>query len=944
MYTRLKPYLILLLLLTSSLTKAQQFGGNPPGIKWNQVNTPASKVIFPVGMDSAAIRVSSVIDRIYKNIQPTIGYQQLQISVVLQNQTTVSNAYVGLAPFRSEFYLTPEQNSFELGSLRWTDQLAVHEFRHVQQFDNFNVGLSKVLHVLFGEGGQAVGNELTIPNWFFEGDAVYNETYVTKQGRGRLPYFFNGYRALWAAGKDYNWMKLRNGSYRDFIPDWYPTGYMLVSYGREKYGDDFWKKVTHDAASFDGLFYPFQKAIKNYSGVDFVHFRNDALDHYKKEFNLEHPQAVSANRSADPTQHFIADEEYPAYVNDNTLVYVKTTYDHVPVFVSRTGDVEKEIAPRDYSLDNYFDYHNGKIVYATYRPDLRWHYRDYSELEVVDINTGEETRITKDSKYFAPAFSEDGKSIVAIQITADGKSELHILDLNGKVVTVIPNKNNLFYTYPKFYGSKIIAAIRRVDGYMSIASIDPASGNTDYLLPFTLQPIVFPVVKNDKVYFSATAGKTDALFALSLTDKKLYRLQNAPLNASIGNYQAAIAGDKIAWVGFTAYGHHINQSNNSEVQWQPVSGEGIPGALPDMGITALGKGDAANLLDKVINEHIEVTKYNKAFHLLNFHTLQPTFSDPNYTLALQGENVLNTLQSQLLYNYNRNEGYSEFGFGTVYGALFPYLTAGVDYIINRQTFDKDVAIYYNELQTYVGFEIPLTFTRGHHASSLVFGSNLFYSSKYYSPPYDNVNNNRPLWYLDNFVSFSSHGRQAKKNIYPHFGESISVDFKTAINNVSANQLLVTGNLFLPGLGANHNLLLTGAYQKRDRANAGRFSNDFPFSRGYGSVNFYQVYKASANYHFPIIYPDAGVANALYILRVRGNVFYDHSQPTLFRSSDGSAVNINFRSTGAEVYFDSQLWNQFPFTIGLRYSRLLDTDIFGGNGPNRIEVVLPLSLF
>ncbi len=940
----LKLLILQLLLITATLTNAQQFGGNPPEIKWNQVNTPASKVIFPVGMDSAAMRVSAVIGHINKSIQSTIGYQQLQISVVLQNQTTISNAYVGLAPFRSEFYLTPEQNSFDLGSLRWTDQLAVHEFRHVQQFNNFNVGLSKVLHVLFGEGGQAVGNELTVPNWFFEGDAVYNETYVTKQGRGRLPYFFNGYRALWAAGKDYSWMKLRNGSFRDYTPDWYPTGYMMVSYGREKYGDDFWKKVTHDAASFDGLFYPFQKAIKSYSGVDFVQFRTDALNHYKKEFNLEQPQPVSANHAANATQHFIADEEYPAYVDNNTIVYTKTTYDHVPVFVSRTGSVEKQIAPRDYSLDNYFDYHNGKIIYATYRPDLRWHYRDYSELEILDVPTGEQTRITKDTKYFAPAFSEDGKSIVTIQIDAQGKSELHILDLQGKEVTVIPNKGNLFYTYPKFYKDKIISAIRRPDGYMSIASIDPATGNAEYLTPFTLQPIVFPVIKNDKVYFSATAGKTDALFALSLTDKKLYRLQNGPIDASIGNYQAAIAGDKIAWVSFTAYGYHINQANNADVQWQPVSASEIPGTLPDMGITALGKGDAADLLDQVKNEHVEVTKYNKAFHLFNFHTLQPNFSDPNYSIALQGENVLNTLQSELLYNYNRNEGYSEFGFGTVYGALFPYLTTGVDYIINRQTFDKDTPVYYDELQTYLGFEVPLTLTKGRYASSLVLGSNLFYSRNYFSGVYDNAANSRSLWYLDNFISFSSHGRQAKKNIYPHFGESINVDYKTAINNVTANQLLVTGSLFLPGLVANHNLLFSGAYQSRDRANAGRFSNDFPFSRGYSSVSFYQVYKGSANYHFPILYPDAGVANALYILRVRGNVFYDHSQATLFRVSDGSPVDVKFRSTGAEVYFDSQLWNQFPFTIGVRYSRLLDTDVFGGNGPNRIEVVLPLSIF
>ena len=96
------------------------------------------------------------------------------------------------------------------------DQLAIHEFRHVQQYNNFNVGLSHLFHILFGQEGQALANGAVVPNWFFEGDAVFNETNVSKQGRGRLPYFFNGYRSLWLANKNYSWMKLRNGSLQRF--------------------------------------------------------------------------------------------------------------------------------------------------------------------------------------------------------------------------------------------------------------------------------------------------------------------------------------------------------------------------------------------------------------------------------------------------------------------------------------------------------------------------------------------------------------------------------------------------------------------------------------------------------------------------------------------------------------------------------------------------------
>jgi Tol biopolymer transport system component len=93
---------------------------------------------------------------------------------------------------------------------------------------------------------------------------------------------------------------------------------------------------------------------------------------------------------------------------------MKSSYDHIPAFVVKTGGKEHKISTRSYSLDNYFDYRNGKVVYANYRPDARWGYRDYSELMLLDITTGQEHRITTKAKYFAPAFSVDGNSIVAV--------------------------------------------------------------------------------------------------------------------------------------------------------------------------------------------------------------------------------------------------------------------------------------------------------------------------------------------------------------------------------------------------------------------------------------------------------------------------------------------------------------------------------------------------
>src|ERR1700738_4208852 len=103
------PLLVLLISLTTGLT-AQQFGGNPPSIRWRQINTDTARIIFPAGLEWQAQQIAAIVHRLSVTTLPTIGSRQQKINIVLQNQTIIPNGYVGLAPFRSEFQLTPEQN------------------------------------------------------------------------------------------------------------------------------------------------------------------------------------------------------------------------------------------------------------------------------------------------------------------------------------------------------------------------------------------------------------------------------------------------------------------------------------------------------------------------------------------------------------------------------------------------------------------------------------------------------------------------------------------------------------------------------------------------------------------------------------------------------------------------------------------------------------------
>lgn len=931
----LKRLFLPLLLLAFLSGNAQQFGGNPPSIKWKQVNTPAARVIFPAGLDSTALNVANIIQFINPVVKPSIGYKQKQVNIVLQNQTTISNAYVGLAPFRSEFYLTPSQNSFELGSLYWPGQLAIHEFRHVQQYNNFNVGLSRALRIVFGEGGQALGNSLSVPDWFFEGDAVYNETLLSRQGRGRLPNFFNSYRALWAAGKNYSWMKLRNGSYVDLVPDHYPLGYMMVAYGREQYGNDFWRKVTHDAAAFNTGFYPFQGAVKRYSGQNFTAFRNSAFTFLKDQFKTD-PAFVTGKR-----QHFIANEEYPAYVNDSTILYLKTSYNQIPRFVTRTGATERTIAVQSITTDNYFSYRDGKVIYSAYRPDARWGYRNYNELVVLDINTGREHRITRKTKYFSPAFSDDGTRIVAVQAETSGKSELHLLDAgSGKLLSVIPNPQNLFYTYPKFtQDGRIASAVRNTAGQMALVLINPADGVIKYLQPFTNSPIGFLLIHKDLIWYSQSSGKNDRVSVTSLSNG-VTRLLDLSKNKFIGAYQPAIGGDKLAWVGLTATGYKIQEEYFGELLSKDEKSD-----LSDFGVDRLEKDSATNLLATVPVTALPITKYSKAHGLFNFHSLIPNLNDPNYSLELAGENILNTFQSRLSATYNRDEGYKRLGYTAIYGGLFPYISAGANYTLDRRGFRNGESIYYNETDLHAGLRLPLNLTAGKTSRSISLGSDVYYSQSRFQEAFRTLYRDRHYTYLNNYVSFSNQIQQARQQINPRFAQSIYLNYKTAIAGLSANQFLATAAIYLPGLSLNHSLVINGAYQQKGNNNGIGFSNDFPFSKGFSAESLQKMQKIAASYHFPIAYPDAGFGNLVYLLRLRGYLFYDHTH-----ASDnsfnykGAPFRADFRSAGAALFFDGKLFNQGAVSFGIRYSRLLDPDLFGSSGRDRIELVLPVSIF
>jgi hypothetical protein len=928
-------FLLSFFLVCTLQLSAQRFGGNPSRQRWKQIVTDTVRVVFPEGNEKQAQKIAKIIHGLQQNNFNSLGSATRRVSMVLQHRSLFSNAYVGLAPFRSEFYTTAPQNAFELGGFDWVSTLAIHEYRHVQQYSNFKKGLSKLASVILGEEGQAVANAASIPDWFFEGDAVYNETLLTEQGRGKLPEFFNGYQSLYRAGKQYSYMKLRNGSLRDFVPNHYDLGYLLVAYGRKQYGNDIWQKITDDAARFKPLIYPFQGAVKKHTGISFDRFVNEALGYYRSQWKVSDTE--EPNWITNIEKNNVLNYRFPYLMEDGTLLTLQNSNSQVPAFTKVSGDGKTErIRVRDIAIDPYFTYKNNKIVYTSYQPDARWGNVETNTLKIFDLTTQTEQVIKTGTRLFSPDISSDIQKILAVDMhTNGGSSMIKVEVVTGNTDTLFSDYDKVF-SYPRFGKNDdgFYAVYRQTNGHMGISWYNSSGMNEKIMLPAANRVIGYLQVQGDTLLFTNTYQGRDELWSLiddGTIVKGPFRLASYPT----GIYQAVLSNGKLVGSVFTADGFRLA---SFVPKWEVAPVEHTMQPLyTGNSISSAGFGFSEKLKTRDFN----VSPYKKTTRLVNIHSWRPYYDRPEYSFTLYGENVLNTFLTELAYTYNENEQSHKLSADFAYGGSYIQRIFGASSTYNRSgRLNQDTVLHWNEQTAYAGFRLPLNFTSGREYRNLSFQATINANQVGWTGIAKTLLKDRAVNYLDFNFSYSAQSQRALKQIFPRWGRVFSTRYRTAVGKTNAWQMLVSGAIYLPGFASTHNLVLTGAIQSRDTLNQYVFSDNFPFSRGYRSVNFPRAYKIGVNYHFPLLYPDWGFGQLVYFQRVRMNVFYDQSVGKSLRTGR----KFHFGTVGGEMMFDTKWWNQEPVSFGLRYSRLLDYEFNGPTAVNYWEIILPVALF
>jgi hypothetical protein len=899
-----------------------EIGSHPSDIRWQQIDNKHVKVIYPTGQNQKAQRIANLIELMATEQLASIGLRTKKIDLVLQTNQVVSNGYAALSPYRTEFFGTPFQSNQFLGSINWLDALTIHEYRHALQYTNANRGITRFFNILQGQNGWAVAMNLSVPDWFFEGDATMTETVLSDNGRGRTSTFFKEQRALILNNRHYAYMKARNGSFKDLVPDHYRLGYTMINYGRNQFDSNLWAKVLADAGRYRSLVYPFSGALKRHTGMRSPAMYRAAYGELEQKWRQELNNISLTNQEVlrPKSSRLVTDQRWPNILQDGSLVYLQSSYQKTPAIYQLKDGRSEQVTTVGISAQPFLSEQNGKLAWTELRTHPRWANRNYSVIMTYDMSTGVKNTVTRKSKYFSPEFAHHGTSIATVEVNNDLDVHIHILDAEtGTIKQVLENSANDFISYPKWSkDDQSIIYLAKRNSQLAFLRYHLASNQITELTEWNTNAIGSFNLNGETLVYSAGYSGIDNIYALDLdSQKNIRQLTSVP----VGAYDPDISedGSKIVLTEFTDMGAQLTALSVDNYLNQSIK---ITSTEQQERYQIQRSATEKNILTDVSQRTYTGKAYNDLFRGMKLHSWSFGGETNLTAFSLQFQNILNDVQAELLSSYNTNEQALSFG-GRL--DIARWFTA-----INLATSVNDRSAYvltsadtlnlesFTERNLSTGLSIPLRWIYGNYTTNLRLSS--AYVHRLNSAYEKQEGREESIGSIETSLSLSNIRRRAVQNVLPRFGQIFQFSFSQAITGASAEKFNLSASLFFPGLMKNHGIRIDGAYQKELLRNDYQFPDGFFYARGYGYPSFNdQVRRLGLNYQLPLLYPDWGFWGLIYFKRVRANLFYDIAQAKI-HDLDFSRTQS---STGAELLLDNTYFNVLPLTLGLRYSYLFD---------------------
>lgn len=925
-------YITLLASWIISLPLSAQYyetGQDPASLKWEIIKTEHFRIIYPTDYRNDAIRAGSIYEDAWKLISSDApGNRALRrFPVIFHNHSIESNGYVAWAPRRMELYpLSPQDNL----PMDHHHQLALHELTHVLQMESLTNGISRPLSWLLGE--QYTGAlAIFTPYWFLEGNAVINETRYSLSGRGRSPDFEKEMKALLLEGDGrYSFSRMLHGSYRNYTPDYYQFGYQMSAWGMALFNENIWNQ----ALSFTS------KVPFSLNPVNFSLRRNYSITK-KSLYNITMRSLDSLWRSREKEMLFTsydtinssAKREYTSYmspvaINNNTIAAVKTGLSATPsiVTIDRESGAEKVLHRPGYMQPARISASAEFITWAEIRTDPRWSNRGFSVIKILNRLNGEVRTLTQRTRYFSPSLSGDALRIVAVESTPDNRNSMVIISAgSGEIIRSVPLPGNIMAQFPQWsQDDSLIVFISHSGEGEGIMTLDPATESFTTIIPQHVVNLESAAMAGDTILYTSSESGITNIYAITPEGER-FRISSSRFGVS----DISVKGDMVTFSDYSSTGHNavvIESYQERLVTAMPVSVTNPQVKLTD---------SSDKLTDRSNPETADFTprRYRKGLHLFNFHSWMPFWSDINNIstdnlnvspgVTLHSQNHLSTMISSVGYEYLKGDHllHSTVAWKGWYPVFELDLTyGGTPAIMQNGSNTSEPSVISPGLFASGSVYIPLYFNRGRYnrtfwpQARLSYANNYFYESETGLYDYGQT-------LLSARLYFSNTHRLAYRDIWPRWGQVIDLNTRFSPTDPDLYGPVTSAKalFYFPGLFRNHGLKVTAQHEEKEFRKL-LTGNRITLPRGYLNVIPEKASAFSADYTFPLFYPDLGIGQLIYIQRLRGELFYDYAlaeENYYFLEENLVSGSEEFISYGSGLMADFYLLRiPFRFTAGV----------------------------
>ncbi len=912
-------------------------GQDPSSIKWKQINTNEFRLIFPSDYSDEAQRFANLLYNLYYFFKDSLHRNPEKVSVIIHNQSIQSNGLVVWAPKRMEIYPFIPQNMYSDDFLK---ELAVHEFQHVVQISSLKQNFTNVLSIIFGEQMIGLASAL-LPKWYYEGEAVFAETALTDYGRGRLPSFEMAVKATCLQNKKpYSYDQAFYNSYKNHIPDWYSYSYHMVTYGLEKYSKSIWDNSKNYVSKYPYAIIPFYFSLKKQTGLSKEKLYNETYEYLNGIWKKENKIKKSLHyRSITPTSYkYYTSYHYPQYINDSTVLALRTGINQIPEFVLVKKNGEQEtITKTGYYYPTRFTYRDSIIIWIETIPDIRWEHREYFSILSYNLRTRKKKYIVKKGRYLAPSIAPGSDKIAVVRVDLDNINSLCILSINQaeEVHTISFNKGSNVHT-PTWINNREIAYIKVDENGKTIEKINIISQKTKEIYQFGNKNISNPLGYKNYIFFNGDFGETPEIYAIDTNNLKIYKITNTKLGAF--NAFFFTNNDDFVFENYHSQGRRISQSKldtncftlfDMEKLWnnELPRFQSVYNSIRNKPFNCQG--------EKVF----QIKEYKKYANLINIHSWTPFYFNYNEIIydpfdikiypgmSLLSQNNLSTATTLLGYGYKGGNHYSFLNFN--YSGLYPVFNAEISYGGKPEVYKIDENIDYhnqddNQFKIKISSFIPFNFSRDQWNRRIISSFHLSYSNSAYQK-YSSDEFCEGLNITRYSLIFYQYTKKTYRDINPRWGQYLSINFQNApFDKELFGSLFSTNTYFyFPGIIKAHSYRINISYQQKETTPYS-FVNLINFPRGYKDEKTNLLFTIRNDYSFPLIEPDWNLVWLFYLKRIKVNLFldYGYNEFTVKENDIISWKKKEYVSYGISTTSIMHILRIiFPFEIGVRYNYL-----------------------